>query len=509
MRLAALAVARHPGDRLKARPPAWKSDCCDGGDIRPNRSMLAAKPAALSAAPAARLPMKRSMDPALLEKYQSRRVPRYTSYPTSPHFHPVDEATYRCWLAGLDSGASVSLYLHIPFCRSLCWYCGCHTKIPAHDGPIARYLAVLQDEIDLLAAALPSPMRAVHLHWGGGTPTIAAPEALEAIMARLRRRFVIDAEAELAIEIDPRTLSGETASALRRMGINRASLGVQTFDPVVQRAINRVQSVEATRAAVEALRANGIRRLNFDLLYGLPHQTVASCEDTARRALEFRPDRLAVFGYAHVPAMKLHQKRLDAAALPGAGERLAQAEAIAAILCDAGYVRIGLDHFALPGDALVASLRGETLRRNFQGYTTDAADILLGLGASSIGSLPAAYVQNIVSIKIYGEMIAAGRLPAARAARLTAEDRFRREVIERIMCFLEVDVAEVAAAHHIDPAGLGAERAALRAMAADGVIALSGDHIRVHEPYRPLIRTIAATFDAYLAPDAARHSLAL
>jgi oxygen-independent coproporphyrinogen-3 oxidase len=450
------------------------------------------------------------MEPKILEKYESRRVPRYTSYPTSPHFRPVDEATYRDWLAAIPAGASLSFYLHVPFCHSLCWYCGCHTKIPGHYDPIARYLAALRDEIDMVAAALPGPMRAVHVHWGGGTPTIAAPQALAALMARLRRRFVIAAGAELAIEIDPRTLSAETAAALGGIGVNRASLGVQTFDPVVQRAINRIQSFDQTRAAVEALRSNGVGHFNFDLLYGLPHQTVAMCEETARRALELRPNRLAVFGYAHVPAMKPHQKRLDEAALPGAGDRLAQAEAIAAVLCRAGYVRIGLDHFARPDDDLVARLSDGTLRRNFQGYTTDCADILLGFGASSIGSLPSGYVQNAVSTKAYGEAVAAGRLPVARAVPLTADDRFRREMIERIMCFLEVDIAEVAANHGVDPRGLAAEREALRAMAEDGIIALRGEHIRINEAFRPLVRAVAATFDAYLAPDAAaRHSLAV
>ena len=450
------------------------------------------------------------MDPALIRRYGEQRLPRYTSYPTAPHFTAeVGEAACGAWLEALDPGARLSLYLHVPFCRSLCWYCGCHTKVPGHDEPIARYAEALAAEITLVAERLPARMAVAHLHWGGGTPTILGAARFARLMDLVRDRFAVAESAELAVEIDPRRLTEEMVAALAAAGVNRASLGVQSFDPAVQQAINRMQSFDETRRAVESLRAAGIARLNFDLLYGLPHQTVASCEATVAEALTLAPDRLAVFGYAHLPSLKLHQRRIDEAALPDAAEREAQAEAIAAALKDAGYVAIGLDHFARPDDPLAQALRARRLRRNFQGYTTDAADALLGFGASSIGSWPQGYAQNQPQITAYREAVAAGSLPAVRGLALGGEDRLRRDIIEEIMCYLEVDLASVASRHGIAPAALAAEQAELAGLARAGIVRLEGGRVSVAEECRMLTRAVAAVFDAYLSAVPGRHARAI
>ena len=293
------------------------------------------------------------MRPDLLARYADERLPRYTSYPTAPHFTAaVDPAVYGDWLAGLPEGATGSLYVHIPFCRRMCWYCGCNTSVTQRDEPVHDYLGALGREIGMVAGRLPRRLPVVHVHFGGGTPTIVAPDDFLRLMETLRAAFDIRDDAEIAIEIDPRTLTAAMAKTLGEAGITRASLGVQSLDPDVQRAIARVQSLEQTTRAVDRLHAAGITGINIDLIYGLPHQTVDSCLDTVDRCVALRPERFAVFGYAHVPSFKRHQRKIDATALPGGAERTAQAEAIAARLEASGYQRIGLDHFALPDDPM-------------------------------------------------------------------------------------------------------------------------------------------------------------
>ncbi len=430
-----------------------------------------------------------------LRHVAAEHLPRYTSYPTAPRFTPaIDSGVARQWLAALDPKATTSLYFHVPYCRALCWYCGCHTKIPADDAAIGRYVDTLVAEIDLVSSLLPAAARVTHLHWGGGTPTIVGPSAMLRIHDALVRAFRIAADAELAIEIDPRMLTADMAKALGACGFNRASLGVQTFDPAVQNAIHRIQSEETTEAAADRLRAAGVRSLNVDLIYGLPHQTVASCIGTAKRVLAFDPDRVAVFGYAHVPEAKPIQRHIDSAALPDAPTRFAQAEAIAEAFVSAGYRRIGLDHFAKPADAMAHAQEAGTLHRNFQGYTTDQADALLGFGASAIGRLPQGYVQNTPRIAAYQEAIAASRLATARGFALGPEDRLRAAVIERLMCDLTVDFGAVAAAH-LPGFDFSRERAHLDRLAAEGLIEVSGTRLTVPETMRPFVRRVAAVFD--------------
>lgn len=450
------------------------------------------------------------MRPEILARYADRPLPRYTSYPTAPHFGAeVNADVYRAWLGALSPDTETSLYLHVPFCRSMCWYCGCHTTITARDEPIARYLAALHQEIRLVADAIPGKLSARHVHFGGGTPTLMQPDQFIALMDVLRDCFLIESGSEVAIEIDPRTLEPEMIEALAAGGVTRASLGVQSFDPAVQKAINRIQSREQTAAATEGLRAAGIRAVNFDLIYGLPHQSIASCLETVKQAVALAPDRFAVFGYAHVPDFKRHQRKIEETALPGGSERHAQAEAIADALVAAGYVRVGLDHFARPGDSLAQALSSGTLHRNFQGYTTDACDSLLGFGASSIGRLPQGYVQNAVLIGDYQRRIADGALAASKGRACAPEDRLRAAVIERIMCDYRVDLGEVCARFGADPDALADKASGLDGLIADGIARRERNVIMLDDRARPLVRVLAAAFDEYLGRAPARHSRAV
>ena len=443
-------------------------------------------------------------------RYGEERLPRYTSYPTAPQFSTeIDCETYGHWLQRVPSGRSASLYLHVPFCRSMCWYCGCHTTITRRDAPIIDYVAALRREIDLVAQQLSRPIRVRHVHFGGGTPTIMQPGELESLMEILRLRFSFDRDAEVAVEIDPRTLTPQMTKALGRAGFTRASLGVQSFDPLVQKAINRVQSAAETARGTEELRAAGIRGVNFDLIYGLPYQTVQSCRDTARICLAMRPDRFSVFGYAHVPSFKKHQRKIGEHALPNASDRLAQADAIAEALVEAGYRRIGLDHFALPGDVMARAQEQGSLRRNFQGYTTDPSDVLLGFGASAIGRFDAGYVQNEVQLGRYAERVASGSLPTAKGCRLTSDDLVRAEIIERIMCDFSVDLERVCRKHGASPDAVIAASPKLRTLEADNLIRLDGRRLTVPEEMRALVRTVASGFDAYLPGTTSIHSRAV
>lgn len=450
------------------------------------------------------------MDPAIA-KHAAGRAPRYTSYPTAPHFYAdFPEATWRGWLAEAED-ALLSLYLHVPFCRKVCWYCGCNMKLTVREAPVRAYAEALEREVALVAGALPGRRRAGRIHWGGGTPTTLPIDSLARVMARLRDRFDVGEDAEIAVEIDPRTLEDDMAPALGALGFTRASLGVQEFDRGVQQAINRVQPFESVARAVEALRAGGVGAIGFDLMYGLPGQTVETVTATVARAAALGPSRVALFGYAHVPWMAKNQRMIVEASLPDAASRFEQAEAAAALLVRAGYARIGLDHFARPSDPLaVAALRGR-LRRNFQGYTDDAADALLGLGASAISRTPRGYVQNVAETGAWSRAVAAGRLPVARGRALAAEDGLRGEVIERLMCDLAVDPPAHAFAHGERPGFFARELAALRPFAEDGLVELLGGRVRVTERGRPALRAIASVFDAYLDQGDAerRHATAV
>jgi oxygen-independent coproporphyrinogen III oxidase len=436
------------------------------------------------------------ISPQTFAHYAAMRVPRYTSYPTAPNFSAaIDHNEYRGWLRTLPANEPVSIYLHIPFCREMCWYCACHTTVTHRKAPVSRYVSTLVREMKLVASELQSKLRTGHVHWGGGSPTLLTAEDVAQVHRALKDCFYHDPLEENAVEVDPRTLTKELAVAFSRAGVNRASLGVQSFDPEVQAAINRVQSFETTETSVRLLRDSGIPAINFDLVYGLPFQTVQSCRETVAQAVRLQPDRLAVFGYAHVPSFKRHQRRIDESALPGAPERREQSEAIASALTAAGYRQIGLDHFALPGDTLSAAAEDGTLHRNFQGYTTDTCRALLGFGASAIGRLPQRFVQNATRIPDYERRIASGHLATVRGCHLDEEDERRAAIIEALMCYNRAHVGSIAQD--------------LGRLETDGLIRRSGDLIEVVEEARPLVRTVAAAFDSYLPTSAAAHVTAV
>ncbi|MBS0469886.1 MAG: oxygen-independent coproporphyrinogen III oxidase [Proteobacteria bacterium] len=438
------------------------------------------------------------------------RVPRYTSYPTAPHFHAgVGESTYRDWLAALPADDAISLYIHIPFCDTLCWFCGCHTTVVNSYAPVTGYLDLLARELSLVADALGPKRRVTHLHFGGGSPTLVKPDDLRRLNVSLRRRFDIAADAEIAVEIDPRGFTAEMAEAWADIGVTRASIGVQDCDPKVQRAINRIQPDDVTLACVRMLRAAGIEKLNIDLIYGLPHQTVEGLAHTIETALTLDPDRLAIFGYAHVPHFKKHMALIPEDALPGVAERFAQAEMAQALLESCGYRAIGIDHFAKPEDALAIAQDNGTLRRNFQGYTTDDAATLIGLGASAIGALPQGYVQNISDVPGYRKALDEGRLPVARGVAVSDEDRVRRAAIERLMCDLSVDLAQVAGCFGKSMKLFAGTLAALEPWHRDGVVRIEGSRVTVAPQWRAATRLVCSLFDTYLDEGARRHALAV
>ncbi len=438
------------------------------------------------------------------------RVPRYTSYPTAPHFsEAVDADRYGRWLEGLDAGLDLSLYFHIPFCDTLCWFCGCHTKIIRNYNPVKKYLGVLLKEIDLVSERIRGAARATHLHWGGGSPTILTGADWQRISERIRSRFQVSESAEIAVEMDPRDVSEDYVRDLAEAGVNRVSIGVQDFHPEVQKAINRIQSFEVTKRLADWLAKYGIHRLNLDLMYGLPHQTVERVEAMVEQALQLEPQRVALFGYAHVPWMKAHQKLIDEAALPDTQARWEQASAAARLLAEAGYVAVGLDHFARPDDSLAKALRDGRLHRNFQGYTVDESPVLIGFGASAIGSLPQGYVQNTVEIDAYQDIVEDGRLAVARGIELSDDDRLRADIIERLMCDLAVDLDAIANKHGFGAADFGPELVRLAPLVEDGIIAIEGGRISVSGAGRPFVRLVAAAFDIYLQSGKGRHSKAV
>ncbi|BBC02236.1 MULTISPECIES: oxygen-independent coproporphyrinogen III oxidase [Bradyrhizobium] len=450
------------------------------------------------------------MRPDLAQAYGQQRLPRYTSYPTAPHFSAsICESDYQMWLKSLGAQQSASIYVHVPFCRRTCWYCGCHTSVTKRQEPISFYAAGLRTEAYLVAETLGRRQPITHIHFGGGTPTIMTPETFADLVGSLRHSFAVLPDAEIAVEIDPRMLSEPMAEALGYCGVNRASLGVQSFDPVVQQGINRLQSFGQTATSVDRLRRAGVERINFDLLYGLPRQTVASCLDTVARCLELHPDRFSAFGYAHIPSFKKHQRLIDASTLPDSIARHVQSETITEALVDAGYVRVGIDHFALPDDNLALASQEGRLRRNFQGYTDDSADTLIGLGASAIGRMQQGFVANAVPTKDYLARISEDRLAIAKGYLLTDDDRFHAEIIERIMCDLTVDLSETSRRYGRDPSLAVVDRSRLDGLIADGVVVMDDSRLSIAGGAEFLARSVASIFDAHLTRSGATHSLAV
>ena len=448
--------------------------------------------------------------PSAWRDHAGRNLPRYTSYPTAVGFQPVaDDHLTRAWLDGLDPSQTLSAYVHVPFCRRLCWYCGCHTTVVHDYERVAAFETVLQAEIDLWRRATPAHAGLAHLHFGGGSPNALSPDDFAGLVARLSEAFGLRPGAEIAVELDPGLLSEAFIDAAGRAGVTRASLGVQTLDPEVQRKVNRVQPLEQVAEVTGRLRAAGVNAISFDLMYGLPGQTAENVASSVREALALRPDRVSVFGYAHVPWMKKHQVMIREGELPDIDARWAQAEAADEALLAAGYVRLGLDHYALPDDPLALAERAGRLRRNFQGYTDDPAPVLLPFGPSAIGRLPEGFIQNASGADVWSRSIHEGRLPTARMLRLTQDDVLRAAVIEELMCSLTVDVGAVCLDHGFAVSALDESLTQAEALQADGLCRREGRRITIPQQAHRMMRVVAACFDAHLSAGPARHARAV
>ncbi|KAB7624399.1 oxygen-independent coproporphyrinogen III oxidase [Alkalilimnicola sp. S0819] len=446
-------------------------------------------------------------DAALYRKYDTAG-PRYTSYPTAPQFHEgFDESAYReqARLGNEDPiPKPLSLYVHIPFCESLCYYCACNKIITRHRNKSVRYLQYLNREIALQGRLFDDDRQVEQLHFGGGTPTYLSDEQLQALMVELGQRFNLaePARREFSIEVDPRALGPETLPVLAAEGMNRISMGVQDFDPAVQRAVNRLQSFELTEAAVRQARESGFRSVSLDLIYGLPLQNLASFERTLDQVLSLRPERLAIYNYAHLPHLVKAQKLIRQADLPSPPVKLQLLALSIERLTAAGYVYIGMDHFARPDDELALARERGDLQRNFQGYSTHADTDLVGLGNTAIGKLAHSYSQNLKTLNSYYAELDAGRLPVWRGVRLDDDDRLRRDVINRLMCQERLDYSEVEERHHIVFRNyFAAELRALESMAVDGLLEIERRGLRVTPVGRLLLRNIAMVFDSYLNHD--------
>lgn len=445
-----------------------------------------------------------------LAKYALAAVPRYTSFPPANRFHGgVGEAEYRNWLEAIGRGDTLSLYVHIPFCSTLCWYCGCHTTVANSKERVSDYVEALKLEIARVGAGVSSSARVLQVHFGGGTPNLLAPDTLASIIDALGERFSLGDDTEIAVEVDPRFLSKEHIAVLAGYARSRVSLGVQDVSADVQKLINRIQPFDTVRAAVEQLRGAGVQGINMDLIYGLPGQSVGHVQKSASQCAALEPDRFAVFGYAHVPWFMKNQRAIDEARLADGPERMEQAEAARETLVGSGYAPIGFDHFARPGDALYIANRDGRLRRNFQGYTVDPASALIGFGASSIGSFEAGYIQNQPHLGKYKAAVARGELPVTRGIIVTQAERRTRGIIERLMCDFKVDLAEMAG----DAEGRGeifaSALSALEPLAEDGLVEVDRLIVRATARGRPYIRNIAACFDDGYGGSGQRYSRAV
>ncbi|MAK65134.1 MAG: oxygen-independent coproporphyrinogen III oxidase [Maricaulis sp.] len=432
-----------------------------------------------------------------MERYVLEAVPRYTSYPPATRFHDgVGAANWSVWMDEQPERPVLSLYVHIPFCKTMCWYCGCNTTVPNRDERVARYLDALDREI----RTRPAPENGIvhHIHFGGGSPDMLSPERFHRIMDAFRDRFEIADEAEIAVELDPRGVTEDLAEALAAAGVTRASLGVQDLSPEVQTLIHRIQPAETVARAAMRLRRAGILAINMDIMYGLPAQTVERVEATARAVADMGADRVSVFGYAHVPWFKKHQRAIPEDRLPGASERFDQMHAAAACLKDAGYAAIGFDHFARPEDSLARAARAGELRRNFQGYTDDPYDVLIGYGASSISESRQGYLQNLTDPAHYAQALENGTPVQVRGLERTPTECETGERIARLLCDFEVEPG---------PDGFDAE--ALADVIADGLVVLRPDRLIVTPAGRPYVRNIAARIDPAFQATVNQHSQAV
>ena len=425
------------------------------------------------------------------------KVPRYTSYPTSPHFSAdVGPGDFTSWIRAIPSGGEISLYVHVPFCRRLCWFCACRTQGTQSDKPVAAYLETLKAELAMLGQTLPDGVTLSRLHWGGGTPTLLTAPMMTELAGAIRDAVPFGSATEFSVEIDPNEIDGARLDALAAAGMNRASIGVQDFDDQIQQTIGRIQGYDITRDAVNEIRARGVGSLNADILYGLPHQSKARITESVQKLLSLNPDRVALYGYAHVPWMAKRQQLIPSDALPTPEERLDLFDTARRLFMWDGYAEIGIDHFATQEDGLTVALNAGKLRRNFQGYTDDTAEVLIGVGASSISRFPQGYAQNAPGTGAHTGAIREGRFSTARGHLFTPDDRLRARLIEALMCDFRIDAAEMCDTFKISRNEL--HRLLKRtADAFPNMLDLSSDGLFIPQEVRPLTRLIARSFDAY------------
>jgi oxygen-independent coproporphyrinogen III oxidase len=441
------------------------------------------------------------IDPVLIRKYDVSG-PRYTSYPTADRFvEAFAEPELRQWLARRNIGGfsqPLSLYVHLPFCENVCYYCACNKVVTRDHGRSAKYIKYLEKEMALLAPLVGEPRAIRAMHWGGGTPTFLGRDEMGALTRAVESTFAREPKAEYSIEVDPRTAEPGLMAFLAGLGFNRVSLGVQDFDPAVQKAVHRVQSVETTRRVTEEARASGFASVNFDLIYGLPKQTLDSFNRTLDQVLALDPDRIALYNYAHLPRLFKPQRRIAEAELPSAEHKLQLMTLAIGRLTRAGYLYIGMDHFARADDELATAQSFGQLARSFQGYSTQGGD-LLGLGMSAIGQVGPAYYQNAKELERYYAALDAGRLPVLRGIELSADDLVRRAVIQGLMCHFRVSIEAIELAHLVDfKRAFAVELQRLKPLADDGLVELEPEWIVVTPKGRLLVRAICMLFDRYL-----------
>ncbi len=437
----------------------------------------------------------------LVSKYDIR-IPRYTSYPTSPHFINGTNSQLLSDKLSQISNEPVSLYLHIPFCREICLFCACHTQISRKSSTVSAYVLDLISEINQTCSQIKDKANVGHIHFGGGSPTILSPKDIELIFNCLHNNFNILPNATIATEIDARTCTDDYIKTMASYGINRASLGIQDFTPKVQQAINRHQSFEITKQTVDGLRENGITDINFDLVYGLPHQGEDELLYTVEKSAELNPNRYAIFGYAHVPWMKKHQQAIDEASLPNAQLRWRENELVNRIISGKGYKPIGIDHYAKEDDVLYKALKDHKINRNFQGYTTDNYKNLIGFGVSSISYIEGAYFANEIDLRSYHDLTKSNQPTHKRYFNLSPDDLIRKDIISELMCYLQVDLTK----YHQE---FDLELSALKELENDGIIQLNNATISIKPKMHGLTRAVCATFDTYLTHGEVKHSRAV
>lgn len=430
-------------------------------------------------------------------KWLGKEAPRYTSYPSAHHFGELTPATYSDWLAALPRENSIGLYVHVPFCEQMCWFCGCNTQITKQYEPIEAYVGSLIHEIGLVGSVLGFRPKVHALHFGGGSPGILQPGTITRLFSALHLNFDILTGAEISIELDPRRVTKAKAHTYGYLGFNRVNLGVQDTQEVVQAAINRVQPMETILSAIGALRDEGLQSLGIDLIYGLPHQTSETLGRTLEDILQLKAQRISAFSYAHVPWMKKHQRLIDERALPDLGEKALQYLQIETQLADNGYVGVGIDHFATPDDGLAKALSNRTLRRNFMGYTDLPNDRLIALGASSISELDQGIAQNIPQATSYRSLVASGKLPTVRGWSYRGDDAVRREVIADLMCYFEADTSVILRRHGLSGDYFSEELAGLEEFRLAGLVTIDDGRVIFDAPLKMLVRSIAAVFDRY------------